>query len=170
MSLASQAVNYENPFVRSLRRCDEALAKTVLIRASLEQYRQWVDFELREVTDPATVMREFKTRIDEGRVEGHLYINHIEDEIAHSHEFLTGQMREMEALNKRVAELVFEMGLLATLAGEGSLRAFLGGPGVEDALERGSLLESRCVCIPRRELLMLKRGLFRITRGNSWVY
>jgi hypothetical protein len=53
------------------------------------------------------VMREFKLRIEEGRVEGHLYINHIEDEIAHSHEFLTGQMREMEALNKRVADLVF---------------------------------------------------------------
>lgn len=107
VALASQAVNCENPFVRSLRRCDEALAKVVLIRASLHQYRLWVDFELREVNDPMAVMREFKMRIEEGRVEGHLYINHIEDEIAHFHEFLTGQMREMEALNKRVAELVF---------------------------------------------------------------
>lgn len=53
------------------------------------------------------VMNEFKQRIEEGRVEGHLYINHIEEEISHSHEFLTRQMLEMEALNKRVAELVF---------------------------------------------------------------
>lgn len=77
----------------------------------------------------------------------------------------------METLNKRVAELIYEMGLLATLAAEGSLKAFIGDrPGMEEAIERGSMFESRCICISRRELMMLKKGLFRITRGNSWVY
>lgn len=92
VSLASQTINYDNPFIRSLRRCDETLAKLTLIRNALTQYHAWVDFSLKEVSDPAAVWREFKTRIEEGKVEGHLYINHIEEEVAHSHEFLTGQM------------------------------------------------------------------------------
>lgn len=32
------------------------------------------------------------------------------------------------------------------------------------------MFESKCVCIQRKDLIMLKRSIFRITRGNSWVY
>ena len=32
------------------------------------------------------------------------------------------------------------------------------------------MFESKCVCIDRKDLMMLKRSVFRITRGNSWSY
>jgi hypothetical protein len=84
-------------------------------------------------------------------------------------------MREMENWNKRVAELIYEMGLLTTLATQGSLRVFYDNDRVNNSLsgsvaDKSNMFESKCICISRKDLIMLKKGLFRITRGNSWVY
>ena len=65
-------------------------------------------------------------------MEGHLYINHIEDQVIHSYDYLSNQLREMENLNKRVSELVYQMGLLVTLAAENTLKIFYGNDRVND--------------------------------------
>ena len=31
------------------------------------------------------------------------------------------------------------------------------------------MFETKCVGVKRKELLMLKKSIFRITRGNCWV-
>lgn len=66
------------------------------------------------------------------------------------------------------------MGLLVTLAAENTLKIFYGNDRVNDMqgliADKNSIFEYKCICVSRKELIMLKRGLFRITRGNSWVY
>lgn len=108
-------------------------------------------------------------------MEGYLYINHIEEEIFESHLYLTSQLHEIENLNKRVTDLIMEMGLLVTVAREERFRPFYGQAkereGFDGPLQdRSNMFESKCVCISRKDLLMLKKSLFRITRGNSWIY
>lgn len=49
-------------------------------------------------------------------MQGYLYINHIEDEIGHSYNFLNGQLKEIENSSKRIGELVSQMSLLVTVA------------------------------------------------------
>lgn len=68
-----------------------------------------------------------------------------------------------------------EMGLLVTVAREERFRPFYGQAkereGFDGPLQdRSNMFESKCVCISRKDLLMLKKSLFRITRGNSWIY
>ena len=41
---------------------------------------------------------------------------------------------------------------------------------MEEGFGRGNMFESKCVCLSRKDLIMLKKSLFRMTRGNGWVY
>lgn len=61
----SQLINYDNPYVRSLRRCDETLSKLAMIRTNLELYRRHVEYTLREVKDARKVWPEFQRRIED---------------------------------------------------------------------------------------------------------
>ena len=44
-------------------------------------------------------------------------------------------------------------------------------PEIEGVIRhRNNMFESKCVCLLREDLMMLKRSIFRMTRGNSWIY
>lgn len=49
IALVNNVINYDNPFIRSYRRCEELLAKIQAIRTILTQCTLWIDFSLKEV-------------------------------------------------------------------------------------------------------------------------
>jgi len=82
----------------------------------------------------------------------------------------------MESLSKRVTEVMLEMGLLITVAKENQFKSFYGGSErlgdnfSGELQNKSNMFESKVVCISRKDLMMLKKSIFRITRGNSWIY
>ena len=111
--------------------------------------------------------------IQEGNVEGYYYINQLEEEILNTHSYLSHQMVEVEGFSRKASDLVVEMSLLVTLEKYDNIQFLQGNanPLYEsfDDNEKSTMFESKCVGIRRKDLLMLKRSIFRITRGNSWV-
>lgn len=68
-----------------------------------------------------------------------------------------------------------EMGLLVTLAKDDNFKALYGGDRPKndfagEIYDKSNMFQTKCICISRKDLMILKRGLFRITRSNSWVY
>ena len=88
-----------------------------------------------------------------------------------THGYLYGQMHEIDNLNKRVSDLVIRMGLMMTVGRQDGLDMLRGNNPLQEGFgeDRSSMFESRCVGVTRKDLIMLKRSVFRITRGNSWV-
>lgn len=82
-------------------------------------------------------------------------------------------MHEIDSFTKRVTDLVMEMSLLVTLEKHGSLQMLQSdfNPLYEASEDRdkSTMFESKCIGIKRKELLMMKKSIFRITRGNVWV-
>jgi hypothetical protein len=61
-------INYDNPFIRSFRRCDETLAKIAIIRNNLTLYKTWIDFNVKEVKDHGAIWKEINKKIEESRM------------------------------------------------------------------------------------------------------
>ena len=66
------------------------------------------------------------------------------------------------------------MSLLFTLDKYENLQ-FLQGGGANplyesfDDKEKSTMFESKCVGVKRKDLIMMKKSIFRMTRGNCWV-
>ena len=86
---------------------------------------------------------------------------------------MSHQLAEVENLSKKADELVIEMSLLVTMEKYDNIQFLQGGhnPLYEsfDAKDRSTMFETKCVGVKRKDLLMVKRSIFRITRGNCWV-
>lgn len=63
VALDSKVINYDNPFVKSYRRCEELLTKINSLRMMLTQCKDWINFELREVKEESQVWRGFRELI-----------------------------------------------------------------------------------------------------------
>lgn len=65
------------------------------------------------------------------------------------------------------------MSLLLTIEKNGGIQMLQGesNPLYEsfDENEKSTMFESKIISIKRKELLMVKRSIFRMTRGNCWV-
>jgi hypothetical protein len=48
-------------------------------------------------------------------MEGYLYFNHIEDEIAHIHSYMSNQLLEMKNLHLKFSKIAIRMCLLSSL-------------------------------------------------------
>lgn len=80
-------------------------------------------------------------------------------------------MHEIDNFSKRVSDLVYRMGLMMTVGRQDGLDMLRGSNPLNEGMgeDKSSMFESRCIGITRKDLIMLKRSVFRITRGNSWV-
>lgn len=79
MALEHSSINYDNPFVRSYRRCEETLSKIAMIRSIFTQFEHIISYKLTEAPDQKIVWKEFDKNIRKSNMEGYLYINQIED-------------------------------------------------------------------------------------------
>lgn len=126
IALQSSVVNYDNPFIRSYRRCEQLLAKIQAIRTILTQCNAWLNFSLKEVKDTKPLWRSFNDLISKSNMEGYLYINQIEEEVLNSHGYLSGQMHQIDNFSKRVTDLVLEISLLLTIEKNGGIQMLQG--------------------------------------------
>ena len=173
ISFDTNVINYESPFIKNYRRSEQLLAKLQTIRTMLGQCKQWINFEIKESKDTGQVWRSFKQIIGELNIEGYLYINRIEEQILGTHQYLTNQLHEQQNLANKAREVVIEMSLLITLDKYDNIQFLQGNvnPLYQsfDEKDKSTMFETKCVGVKRKELLMLKKSIFRITRGNCWV-
>ena len=106
IAFESNIINYESPFIRNYRRCEELIAKLQAIRTMLDQCKNWINFEIKEVEDTRPVWRSFRNLANEANVEGYLYINCVEEEVLSSHTHLSQQLHEVENFSRKANELI----------------------------------------------------------------
>lgn len=91
-----------------------------------------------------------------------------------AHGYLYNQVHEIDNFSKRVSDLIMEISLLITIDKHGSIQQLQGdfNPLYEsfEEKDKSSMFENKCIGIKRKDMLVLKRSIFRITRGNCWVH
>lgn len=89
---------------------------------------------------------------------------------------MSNQLLEMKTLHLKFSKIVVQMGLLASLSRQEQFRQLYEGKRIRSNFSEiieernNNSFSSKCVCISRKDLMVFKKGIFRITRGNNWIY